>query len=363
MRPAPSDCLLADSLDALPKDALTLLERASSTSMQLGPAWYENYCQSLGKAFGTPCFAVARHHGQAVAVLPLAVLSDGRHRRLVALANYFTSLYAPALDPLCTEADLARLLRHLMSHFAPVAGLQLAPMDPEAEGFRRLQRALRHCGLVTRPYFCFGNWYLPSQGLAWQHYLAGRPGQVRSTLRRMARRFQEAGGTLEVVQQPEQLADGLAAYHAIYAASWKQAEEHPRFVDGLIGLCAARGWLRLGIARLGGRPVAAQLWIVSGGRAEIYKLAYDEAFKGLSPGSLLTAHLFQHVMEQDHVSEVDYLTGDDAYKRDWMPLRRERWGLVAHNIRTAAGAAGAARELAGWLWHRWRRRPAGPANP
>jgi len=52
----------------------------------------------------------------------------------------------------------------------------------------------------------------------------------------------------------------------------------------------------------------------------------------------------QHALDIDRVHEVDYLTGDDAYKKDWMSARRERWGMVAFNPRTPRGLLEAA-------WH------------
>lgn len=60
---------------------------------------------------------------------------------------------------------------------------------------------------------------------------------------------------------------------------------------------------------------------MSGKTASIYKLAYQDKFADLSVGSILTARLMQHVIDIDGVTHVDYLTGDDAYKRDWdVPL-------------------------------------------
>jgi len=41
------------------------------------------------------------------------------------------------------------------------------------------------------------------------------------------------------------------------------------------------------------------------------------------------------------VHEIDYLTGDDTYKKDWMSHRRERWGIIAFNPRTPRGLLGA----------------------
>jgi CelD/BcsL family acetyltransferase involved in cellulose biosynthesis len=105
--------------------------------------------------------------------------------------------------------------------------------------------------------------------------------------------------------------------------------------------------LRLGIALVDEQPVAAQLWIVNEGIASIYKLAYDEQFSKYSIGSILTAHLMEYVMECDRVREVDYLIGDDPYKRSWMSHRRERWGVRAFNLRSVNGMCGVVKHIGG----------------
>jgi CelD/BcsL family acetyltransferase involved in cellulose biosynthesis len=85
--------------------------------------------------------------------------------------------------------------------------------------------------------------------------------------------------------------------------------------------------LRLGIARAEGEPIAAQMWTVEGGTAWIHKLAHTEASKPLSPGTTLSAALFEQVIDRDGVSLVDFGTGDDPYKRDWMEQVRPRFRL------------------------------------
>jgi CelD/BcsL family acetyltransferase involved in cellulose biosynthesis len=118
-------------------------------------------------------------------------------------------------------------------------------------------------------------------------------------------------------------------------------------MGGLIESCAKQGWLRLGLAWIGDRPIAAQFWMVANGRAEIYKLAYDEAYSRFSVGSVLTALMMKHVLEHDDVHEIDYLIGDDAYKKTWVNQRRERWGLIAYDTHHWRGMLGLARESAG----------------
>src|SRR3546814_7983792 len=83
----------------------------------------------------------------------------------------------------------------------------------------------------------------------------------------------------------------------------------------------------MGLARIEGAPVAAQYWTVEDGTAFIHKLAHVEDSLKASPGTLLSAALFRHVIAVDRVARVDFGTGNDAYKRDWMnrhePLRSE----------------------------------------
>ena len=85
--------------------------------------------------------------------------------------------------------------------------------------------------------------------------------------------------------------------------------------------------MRLGVAEIDGQAVAAQFWTVEGGQAFIHKLAHDEAARKHSPGTLLSAMMFAHVIDIDRVSLIDFGTGDDPYKRDWMESARTRYKL------------------------------------
>ena len=73
-------------------------------------------------------------------------------------------------------------------------------------------------------------------------------------------------------------------------------------------------------------------------KASIFKLNYDKAWKQYSPGSILMAFLIQHVIDNDKVGEIDFLTGNDAYKQDWMSERRERWRLNCINKMTKSAS-------------------------
>ena len=353
------------SLDDIGPAAIALLERAERTyGASVGPAWYRNLCDQVPVLGQHAHFAVLHRGDQPIAVLPLLMTGRGRGAfGLRALANYYTALYAPAFDDSLSAIELAVLLRDLQTLLGQVTEFRFNPMDPHSREFTLLRAAMVHGGYVTAPYFCFGNWTHRPQG-TFDDYMAQRPGAVRTSHKRMPKRFAAAGGTLEVVTGGERLPAAIAAYQQVYAASWKKPEPFPGFMPGLISTCAKRGWLRLGIAWLGGQPIAAQVWIVAHGRAEIYKLAYDEAYKSHAAGTVLTAHLMRHAINEDRVQVIDYLIGDDEYKKSWMDRRQELWGLVGYNPLTLRGLAGSLATAASGLTAPWRgsAKPAGDAR-
>lgn len=281
-----------------------------------------------------------------VAILPLRHTQQGGVRTLESLSNYYTSLYSPLLSKDSDPLTLRHLLEAATCDNCSAHVMRFAPMDPDSPGYAALLNDLRAIGWIPLTFFCFGNWYLRLDG-GWDDYLRQRSANLRSSIKRRNREFAAEGGTLEVVSGPDGLEEAIAAFQAVYSASWKNPEPYPDFVPSLIRLLAARGMLRLGIARLQGQPIAAQLWIVGQGKASIYKVAYHHAYAALSPGTVLTSYLLRHVIEQDRVGEVDFLIGDDDYKKIWMSHRRERWGIIAFNPRTVFGCALLFKEVAG----------------
>ncbi|MFN3302174.1 MAG: GNAT family N-acetyltransferase [Roseateles sp.] len=348
----------------LPEAARALLQRHEQRYVEFGADWFGLLADTVfGKDAQVRLYLLSRQ-GRPLAVLPVVSTGGPGHPQVGALANFYTTLYAPLLEDGLESEDLLPLLLALRRDHVGTAAYRFSPMDPQSQEFRLLRRALRLAGLQPFDYFAFGNWYLPVD-TDWPTYLSQRNGQLRSTIKRMGKRLAaEPGGRLEILREGANEADierGIAAYQAVYGASWKQPEPFVDFMPGLIRLCARRGWLRLGLAWLGDKPIAVQLWIVHAGRAHIYKLAHDKAFQSLAPGTLLTALLMQEVMERDRVHEVDFLVGDDAYKKAWMSRRRERLGLVAYDLRTAGGLAGLLRQALGKAYKRLRA-PALPAD-
>ncbi len=271
-------------------------------------------------------------------------------RKLLSLATYYSPLFGLCGDSPIDEEVLKEQLSSLRERRFGFHEVKIQPMTPGTKDWEVVSKSLQAAGWIVDRFFCFGNWYLPVGAFSYQEYLAQRPGALRSTIRRAHEKLKRHPGfQIDIVTGGRDLSAAVSDYSTVYQKSWKVPEPYPAFIPGLCQLAAEQGWLRLGIARLDGRPIAAQLWLLASGKAMIVKLAYDGEYAHTSVGTVLTAHLMRHVIDVDKVSEVDYLMGDDPYKRDWMSHRRERYGLIAFNPRFVAGVAGLVRHRLGIL--------------
>jgi hypothetical protein len=266
------------------------------------------------------------------------------------LTSYYTAYFAPVIARGYGNVDeIARLfVRELQASTPAWDVLNIRPIDLSLPAIHSLYTALNQLGVWTQTYFCFGNWYLKVSARSYAEYFKDLPSVIRKNVPYYKRRIEKAARVqIKLHIYLEGLEMAIRDYESIYNASWRDSEAYPMFVRGLIRIAAERGWLRLGLLYIDEEPAAAQLWIVQGGVASIYKVCYAEKFAKSSVGSVLTAHMLEHAIDVDGVEEVDYLSGDDSYKSDWMSDRRERWGIIAFNPRTVWGNAGILRHIGG----------------
>jgi len=330
----------------MPPAVFELFDDAESDYPEFAAGWFTNLQQTVFGDDPSVRYYVAERAGQPVAILPVRLTRTGMTRRVEALGNYYTSLYSPILADDATALDLAALLKAASRDHGGAHEMRFAPMAPTTPAYVATLAALRSIGWTPFRYFCFGNWHLKITS-DWKTYFEQRNGQLRSTIKRKSNKFAAEGGTFEIITDLAQADSAIADFNQVYSRSWKKPEPYPDFIPGLIRWLADKGWLRLGIARLHGQPIAAQLWIVNAGKASIFKLAYDKEYAAYTSGTLLTAHLMEHVIDRDKVQEVDYLIGDDEHKKLWMSHRRERWGIVAYNPASIIGLGLLGKEVAG----------------
>lgn len=307
----------------LPASARALFERGAERSVFFSEPWFVNMVKHGLEDDEVLRIACVVEGEQVLAVLPLKRRAGESWQTL---GQLYSSLFSVLVEPSQRDRALACLaegLRH-----TELSALRVAPIAEDDNDMQCLQQALEQQGFRSHRYFAFYNWFEPLNGRSGDAYMAARPSRVRSTVTRKGRKLMREHACRFELVAPDQLARGLADYQTVYRASWKVNEQYQPFIEGLAQQLSKAGWLRLAILYADEIPIAAQFWFLVGRKASIFKLVYDERWKQYSPGSVLTDFLMRHVIDQDKVDEIDFLTGNDGYKKDWMSERRERWGLV-----------------------------------
>ena len=261
----------------------------------------------------TPLIAIASDADDTAAL----ALTE-RDGRITPLRNWYSFTWRQ-LAPEGAAGDrlLEAIARQLKSRGHRVT---LEPVPGEDGSADRLARAFRAAGWRVAVEPCDINHILEVGGRSFAEYWESRPGALRTTLKRKAKKVET-----EVLTRFDPAV--WAEYESIYAASWKPAEDQPAMLRAFAQSEGEAGRLRLGVARAGGQAVAAQCWTVENGAAYIHKLAHLESHKPLSAGTTLSAALFAHVIDIDKVALVDFGTGDQSYKADWMEAVRPRFRI------------------------------------
>ena len=269
--------------------------------------------------------AVAFDRGEARAALPLARIGRASMR---ALTSPYTTIYAPALPNIEWARALGAGLQRCVE-----GSLHLDALDARNPGVEAFLKGMEASGLIRARYFNFVNFFETVSDFG--QYWGARSSRLKETVRRKfaKARTQEA----DFKCYSDGFGAAIASYEEVYRASWKKPESHTEFIANMVEKLGSNGFIRLGVMSIGRKPVAAQIWLVCGRKATIFKLAHREDADAFSPGTLLTYWLMSTLVREEGLEEIDLGRGSDAYKRDWLKSSRERIGLIAGNWKTGAG--------------------------
>jgi hypothetical protein len=313
--------------DDLPESANALFAKAEKDSLFFSRPWFENLAATALEDDQLMRLACVLEGESVLAILPLMKRTSESG---YSLSHNYTSLYTLLLAENHQQTILTCLVQGLSQ--LPLQLLRMEPVAEDDSQMQRLQSVMESNGFNCHCGFRFYNWIHRLQGQSFADYMLTRPARVRNTIARKQRKLEREHGYNIRIFTGDDVPLAMVDYNAIYQASWKANELFGGLMDGLVTRLSKQGWSRLAILYIEGQPAAAQLWFVVHGKASIFRLAYDEVWKQYSPGSILTRYLMAYVIDIDKVEEIDFLTGNETYKQDWMSERRERWGLTCVNL-------------------------------
>ncbi|ANG62528.1 hypothetical protein A8C75_08515 [Marinobacterium aestuarii] len=328
-------------INALPDVFLRLLEEKDQDSIFLGRDWFDNFSATVATGAGDVFFlCMADNNGRAVAVLPMW-RNEGRFhgvkvRKLTGLSNYYSPIYDVIIDASLTTREYA--YSFFMTYlWKEMKGWDLVDFYPVSIEARNDILKISGVKIWKFDYFITKNFYHDSCE-NFENYISSRSSRVVNTVKRKFKKLDAVGGwSVCIYTELDSIESKLKDYHRVYENSWKNDEPYPEFINGFARMCAKKNRLRLGVLDVDGKPIAVQLWVVANRVAYIYKLAYDKNYKNLSPGTVLTTKMIERVIKIDNVEVIDFLTGLDFFKKEWMDRSRCLYGVQIVNYRSLSG--------------------------
>lgn len=304
----------------LPESANALFVQEEKRSIFFSRPWFECLTASALEADHTMVLACVVDGDRVMAILPL--MECAGVKTLYSLSHGLTPLYSLLLADDDQERVLSCLAQALDQ--LPLNALLLERVAEDDSKLNGLTRFLEIAGFRCENTFRDYNWVYHLHGQSYKEYMAGRSALLQNTISRKMRKLEREHGYEIRLFVGEEVPRRMPDYDAVHNASWKQNEIwNAGFRESFVEAFSRAGWSRLAILYIKGQPVAAQLWFVCHNKASIFRLAYDKAWRQYSVGSILTSFLMEYVIDTDRVEEIDFLTGNDAYKQDWMSERRE----------------------------------------
>ena len=271
--------------------------------------WLTTWSPHFGDGDAFSAAACRGDDGTLFALLPLYLWK----RRPARVARFLGHGVAGELGPVCAPEDRFRTARALEETLEELGvdlflgeGLPARDQWPQALGASALRT-------IPCP-------VLSLAGATWDEYLASRSAKLRQALRYEERRLRR-DHTLgfRAAHEAERIDAELDLLFSLHGARW--GGEATEFTAGgrehvhrqFAALAHERGWLRLWLLEVDGRPVAAWYGFRFGNVESFYQLGRDPAWHRSSVGLLLVAHTIREAIA-DGVDEYRFGPGGDRYK-------------------------------------------------
>ncbi len=150
-------------------------------------------------------------------------------------------------------------------------------------------------------------------------YLVSLKSKDRHEIRRkVSRAHRMAELEIEVLSQPQDIAEGMEDFFALFALSCEEKKrfltpEIQAFFAEVFPTMAHQGWVRLYFLQANGRRVSTFLVFDYGPTFYLYNSGFDPEYAALSPGIVLLTRIIEDAIEQGK-AYLDFLRGQEMYK-------------------------------------------------
>ncbi|MBA3264058.1 MAG: GNAT family N-acetyltransferase [Thermoleophilaceae bacterium] len=280
----------------------------ASESIFATPEWMTLWYRHFGDGQELRAYTV-RDEGRLVALLPL-VLWRTRPPRVLRFVGHGPS---DLMGPICAAADrpvaAAALEQALADGGWDVLLAERLPTSELLAGSLRGQELQREASPVLR-----------IEGMSWDDYLAAKSSNFRQQVRRRERKLaKEHDLRFRLADDPDRLDADLEVLFALHEERWTTegsgalAQRRAAFHHEFARVALDRGWLRLWLLELDGKPAAAWYGLRFAGRELYYQAGRDPDLERAAVGFVLLVHTVREAIN-DEMREYDFLRGGEGYK-------------------------------------------------
>jgi len=173
--------------------------------------------------------------------------------------------------------------------------------------------------------------FISLAGMSWEAYLSTLGAEHRYNFNRKWKRLnRDYCVQFEQVSRDEQCRESIDLVIELHNMRWRGRGRSDAFhYPGLVGfhrefsrLALQRGWLRLYVLRLNGKPAACLYGFLYGQTFYFYQSGFDPAYQKQSVGLVSMGLGIKNAIEEGAV-EYDLLHGNEEYKSHWSREGRE----------------------------------------
>jgi CelD/BcsL family acetyltransferase involved in cellulose biosynthesis len=278
--------------------------------------WAKTWWDHFGDRREPNVLECRREGGDAVAVLPLV------RQKVGPLRAYRFIGHGPAdqLTPVCADEDRELALAGLDETLSSSGGWDVFLGERVPADWRAGERlGARTLGGEANPALLIG-------GRSWDDILAQSSSNFRGQVRRRERKVdRELGLRFRITTSPGRLSEDLDVLFALHRARWgpkaTQFSAQEPFHRDFAAAALERGWLRLWIAEVGGRPAAAWYGLRYGNVESFYQSGRDPELDRWSVGFVLLAHTIREAAG-DGMEQYSFLRGGEGYKSRFADVDR-----------------------------------------
>ncbi len=269
--------------------------------------------------------AIAERQGRIAALAILAPPHKGRR-------NSFQPSQLP-LGPILLDEDVA-------VETALESLTRQLPIWTLAVGFTQLDAAMYRAPMATDE-LAIGDyiqtaWVDVSGSFA--DYWEARGKNLKQNIRKQRRKLLEDGveARLEVLREPDSVAEALEDYGRLESAGWKATGGtaiHPsnaqgRFYRTMLERFCANGRGCIYRYLFSGKVVAVDLCIESDDTLVILKTTYDETIKTLSPAFLMREEAFTRIWQEGRIRRIEFFGKLMDWHKRWTEDARDVYHLT-----------------------------------